>query len=269
MTELILLVVAAAWLAVLIPPMLRSRVENRPNSSVTDFRRQLTKLQHTATPPRGAVRAMGRPLAQSPLSRPVASGRPGQPTLRSGVTRQPSRSELAARGTTSTLPAREVEPVVDAPRFRTHGDPSGGRRRPAAREQRRNAPERAGAYRRPQPPRPPRDEYRPVDDDSAPVGRRAHGDPTGERRRPAAPAKRSSAPRQAAPPRDAAKQRRANVLFVLSIATACSLFLAITTGATVMLYAFVLAVLALTGYVFMLAQSRQRAVSAADDDWFD
>ncbi|MGA9278276.1 hypothetical protein, partial [Ilumatobacter sp.] len=135
MTELILLVVAAAWLAVLIPPMLRSRVENRPNSSVTDFRRQLTKLQHTATPPRGSVRAMGRPLAQSPLSRPVAAGRPGQPTLRSGVTRQPSRSELAARGTTSTMPAR-TEPEVEAPRFRTHGDPTGGRRRPAAREQR-------------------------------------------------------------------------------------------------------------------------------------
>ncbi|WP_040495435.1 hypothetical protein, partial [Ilumatobacter nonamiensis] len=75
MTELILLVVAAAWFAVLIPPMLRSRVENRPNSSVTDFRRQLTKLQHTAAPQRTGVRAIGRPLAASPLSRPVAGGR--------------------------------------------------------------------------------------------------------------------------------------------------------------------------------------------------
>ncbi len=132
MAQLILLVVAAAWLAVLIPPMLRSRVENRPNSSVTDFRRQLTKLQNTATPPRGAVRAMGRPLAQSPLSRPVASGRPGQPQLRSGVTRHATPSELAAQANTATLVEREDT----APRFRSHGDPTGGKRRPAERQPR-------------------------------------------------------------------------------------------------------------------------------------
>ena len=47
MGELVLLVVAAAWAAVLIPPLLRSRIENRPNSSVTDFRRQLNRLQST------------------------------------------------------------------------------------------------------------------------------------------------------------------------------------------------------------------------------
>ena len=132
MAQLILLVVAAAWLAVLIPPMLRSRVENRPNSSVTDFRRQLTKLQNTATPPRGAVRAMGRPLAPSPLVRPAAGGRPGQPQLRSGVTRHSTPSELAAQANVATLP----DLVDEAPRFRSHGDPSGGRRRPAHRQTR-------------------------------------------------------------------------------------------------------------------------------------
>jgi len=266
MTELILLVVAAAWLAVLIPPMLRSRVENRPNSSVTDFRRQLTKLQHTATPPRGAARAMGRPLAQSPLSRPVAGGRPGQPTLRSGVTRQPTKSELAARGTTSTMPARPSEPIGDAPRFRSHGDPSGGERRPAARAPRRGQyerDERAGAFRRPQ--QAPRDERRVVDD-SAPPTRRTHGDVTGERRRPAAPAPRQPA---ATAPRQPAKQRRSNVLFVLAISTACSLFLAVTTGSTVMWYAFVLALLALSGFIYMLAQSRQRAQAAPYDNWLE
>ena len=73
MGELVLLVVAAAWAAVLIPPLLRSRIENRPNSSVTDFRRQLNRLQSTvpnraAGPMRGG---MARPLAQSPLHRPV------------------------------------------------------------------------------------------------------------------------------------------------------------------------------------------------------
>ena len=78
MAQLVLLVVAAAWAAVLIPPMLRSRVENHPNSSVTDFRRQLNTLQSSSTPARGSLRAMGRPLTQSPLQRPAAAGRPGQ-----------------------------------------------------------------------------------------------------------------------------------------------------------------------------------------------
>jgi hypothetical protein len=77
MGQLVLLVVAAAWAAVLVPPLLRSRIENRPNSSVSDFRDQLSSLQR-AMPARGvAMRSMARPLAQSPLSRPAAAGRPG------------------------------------------------------------------------------------------------------------------------------------------------------------------------------------------------
>jgi hypothetical protein len=77
MGQLVLLVVAAAWAAVLVPPLLRSRIENRPNSSVSDFRDQLSSLQR-AMPTRGvAMRSMARPLAQSPLSRPAAAGRPG------------------------------------------------------------------------------------------------------------------------------------------------------------------------------------------------
>ena len=259
MAQLILLVVAAAWLAVLIPPMLRSRVENRPNSSVTDFRRQLTKLQHTATPPRGAVRTMGRPLAQSPLSRPAAAGRPGQPTLRSGVTRQPSKSELAARGNTTTMPGRTVDPAVDGPRFRTHGDPTGGQARPTARQQPRERSgwdDPSGGQRRP---RPARDEYRPVDEEYRESGRRSHGDPTGGQRRPAA----------AAPTRSPAKQRRSNILFVLVISTACTLFLAATTGSTVMLYGFVLAFLALCGFLYLLAQSNQRSGGPSYDNWLD
>ena len=76
MGQLVLLVVAAAWAAVLIPPLLRSRIENRPNSSVSDFRDQLSSLQR-AMPSRGvAMRSMARPLAPSPLSRPAAAGRP-------------------------------------------------------------------------------------------------------------------------------------------------------------------------------------------------
>ena len=57
----------AAWAAVLLPPLLRSRVDSRPNSSVTDFRKQLATLQRTV-PARGAapMRSMARPLAPSP-----------------------------------------------------------------------------------------------------------------------------------------------------------------------------------------------------------
>jgi hypothetical protein len=83
MGQLVLLVVAAAWAAVLVPPLLRSRVENRPNSSVTDFRRQLNRLQSTVPSRASAsMRSAGRPLAPSPLQRPAAPGRPGVPAKR-------------------------------------------------------------------------------------------------------------------------------------------------------------------------------------------
>ncbi|BAN01423.1 hypothetical protein [Ilumatobacter coccineus] len=232
MAQLILLVVAAAWLAVLIPPMLRSRVENRPNSSVTDFRRQLTKLQNTATPPRGAVRAMGRPLAQSPLHRPAAAGRPNQPVLRSGVTRHAAPSEIAARtaapamSPTAPAPRRTADRTGEQPRYRSHGDPTGGQRRPAA--------PRHGA------------------------SHRGHGAPTRPTERPV----------RASGAAADARRRRSNVLFVLVVTTACTLFLAATTSSTVMLYLFALSFLGLCGYVYLLAQLRERS-NAGYDGWID
>ena len=126
MGELVLLVVAAAWAAVLIPPLLRSRIENRPNSSVTDFRRKLNKLQG-AVPHRagGSMRAMARPLAQSPLQRPAAGGRPGQQPAqlrRNGVGRSHGGQSTSRAGTGTQL--------REAPRGRTHGDSTGGQPRP-------------------------------------------------------------------------------------------------------------------------------------------
>ena len=59
-------------------------------------------------------------------------------------------------------------------------------------------------------------------------------------------------------PRNDVKRRRSNVLFVLVIATACSMFLAATTGSTALLYVFALSFLSLCGYVYLLAQLRQR-----------
>ena len=125
MGELVLLVVAAAWAAVLIPPLLRSRIENRPNSSVTDFRRQLNRLQSTV-PNRasGSMRGgMARPLAQSPLHRPAAAGRPG---MRSAELRRSGTRTHGGRGGTATATA----PREAAPRRRCHGDPTGGSPRP-------------------------------------------------------------------------------------------------------------------------------------------
>jgi hypothetical protein len=84
MSNLILLLVGAAWAAVLVPPLVRSRLRNSPATSVSQFRRQLTTLQRDGRPgarprqvPIGsfrtplrdaarpfapAARAMGRPL---------------------------------------------------------------------------------------------------------------------------------------------------------------------------------------------------------------
>jgi hypothetical protein len=199
MAQLVLLVVAAAWAAVLIPPMLRSRVDNHPNSSVTDFRRQLNTLQSTSTPPRGSLRGMGRPLAQSPLHRPAAAGRPGQ-----HLHRQAS-----------------VHPGASAPHH-------------------------AAAGQRPQQQGP--------SVSSSGQQLRSHGDPTGGQHRP----HRQTRMARPSDPRNDVRRRRSNVLFALVVATACSMFLAATTGSTVLIYVFALAFLALCGYVYLLAQLRQR-----------
>lgn len=102
MQSFVLLAVAAVWLAVIVPPLLRSRVENRPNSSVTDFRRQLSTLQR-AVPTRTMVpmRGMARQLAQSPQQQQRQQqrshsmhGSPGD-VRRSAVLEQHYRDETA------------------------------------------------------------------------------------------------------------------------------------------------------------------------------
>ena len=218
MAQLVLLVVAAAWAAVLLPPMLRSRVENRPNSSVTDFRRQLNKLQSTATPPRGTIRAMGRPLAQSPLQRPAAGGRPGHAHHRQAAVHAspapPARTRSSA-GKSGSRPAEQRAPRNGA-KLRTHGDSTGGHDRPHRQTHMDRPPENSAAH-----------------------------------------------------PRVAVKRRRSNVLFLLVITTACTLFLAGTTSSTVLLYVFALSFLALCGYVYLLAQLRQRDAAGWNDGWLD
>ena len=67
MGKIILLVIVAAWGAVLVPPLLRGRQDSRPGSSVMDFRRQLNTLQRSDSLRHGSpMRSMSRPLAPSP-----------------------------------------------------------------------------------------------------------------------------------------------------------------------------------------------------------
>src|SRR6056297_1294676 len=228
MAQLVLLVVAAAWAAVLLPPMLRSRVENRPNSSVTDFRRQLDKLQHTAGPRPGA-RAMGRPLAPTGLGRQARPVRPERPAMRSGVT--VPQSVDVDRHPLERVDPRFLEQEPDRQRggrHRSHGDPTGAHRRPEA--MREPAPQRPAERRN---------------------DHRQH-----------------TAPRGMGRPVDTARRRRTNVMVMLVAVTACTLFLAATTGSSAMFYAFALSFLALMGFIYLLAQVNQRAVRH-DDGWFD
>ncbi len=68
MNKLVLLVIGAAWAAVLLPPLLRSRLEGRPGSSIMSFRRQLTTLQRTMPGTGIQMRQMARPLVGSPYA---------------------------------------------------------------------------------------------------------------------------------------------------------------------------------------------------------
>jgi hypothetical protein len=240
MGELVLLVIAAAWAAVLIPPLLRNRIENRPNSSVTDFRRQLNKLQSTVPSRAGApMRGMARPLAQSPLQRPAAAGRPGmqQAQLRRGA----GGRTHGNRSQQSVVRERE-----QAPRRRAHGDTTGGQRRPQHRDEPRRHGDPTGGQRRPQ----YRDEPR------------RHGDPTGGQRRP-----QYRDDQRPAASTDLIRRRRSNVLFMLVVAVASTLFLAATTQEPAMLYVFAAAFLGLCGYAFMLSQARQRESTSWPSDW--
>jgi hypothetical protein len=84
---LVLLVLAAVWAAVLIPPALRARQEGRPSDSISNFRRQLAVLRRTG--PRTSRGSSG-----DHWNRPYA---PPPPTLAT-VSRLPTAQNLAGRG---------------------------------------------------------------------------------------------------------------------------------------------------------------------------
>jgi len=186
MPQIVLLAVAAAWAAVLIPPLLRSRVENRPNSSVTDFRRQLSTLQRTVpTRTMVPVRSMGRPLAQTPQQRPAVHGHPGQ-------VRRAAHPGQAAYGSLERRPATGQHPHH----------------------------------------------------------RQLHMHRVSQR--------------------ELMRRRRMNVLFVLGLTVAVTMFLAATTKSNAMVYAFAVSFVALCGYCYKLVQLRSLELDRQYDDrhWF-
>jgi hypothetical protein len=88
MSKLILIIVGAAWLAVLLPPMVRAKLHGSPSNSVSNFRRQLNSLESSGgRSQQGQLRNMARPLAPSQQYR-SATARNSRP--------QPSRQQQGA-----------------------------------------------------------------------------------------------------------------------------------------------------------------------------
>lgn len=179
MSKLILLIVAAAWMAVLLPPLVRSRLDGGSASSVSDFRRQLSTLQRAQAPhPYAPMRAMSRPLAPAP----ARQGRRPAPTP-------------APRGPRLVASDGVLEP--DARHRRSHHTASLPRHHVAAET----------AY---------------------------------------------------LSPREVVRRRRVNVLYGLVASNAVTLFLAFTTGSSLMVYAFSAVFLGLAGYCYVLVQIRNQ-----------
>jgi hypothetical protein len=187
MQPVVLLAVAAVWAAVIIPPLLRSRVENRPNSSVTDFRRQLSTLQR-AVPTRTMVpiRGMARPLTQAPQAHRM-HGHPGQ-----------------VRRTAASAPREQMQSAT-------------------------------------------------LD------------------RRPGAASHHKQMHLHRVSQREMVRRRRANVLFMLVVTVGITGFLAATTKATPMVYAFAISFISLCGYCYKLVQIRSLETDRqyGEQTWFN
>jgi hypothetical protein len=65
---LVLVILAAIWAAVLLPPFLQSRSENRPADSISTFRNQLHVLERRST---GTSVGSGRPASVRPTGSPM------------------------------------------------------------------------------------------------------------------------------------------------------------------------------------------------------
>ena len=79
MTPLIVVILAVAWIVVLVPPLLRSRSDGRPSTSIGSFRQQLATLSLTGPDRRGVVRPLNRPMGvPRGAARHAGTGYPGR-----------------------------------------------------------------------------------------------------------------------------------------------------------------------------------------------
>jgi hypothetical protein len=80
-TVLVLVILAAIWAAVLLPPYLQNRRETRPGDSIATFRTQLSVLERTT--PGGRASSLGRydshDRVELPRYAPLAAARPAGP----------------------------------------------------------------------------------------------------------------------------------------------------------------------------------------------
>ena len=73
---MVVVILAAMWVLVLVPPLLRSRSEGRPSTSVGSFRQQLATLSRTGPDPR-AARALQRSVVSMHAAERRAADRNG------------------------------------------------------------------------------------------------------------------------------------------------------------------------------------------------
>ena len=71
---MVLLILAALWAALLVPPYLRNRAENRPADSIGDFRHQLRVLQRTGPSSVAPANRLWGPSPSVPPYAPYAAG---------------------------------------------------------------------------------------------------------------------------------------------------------------------------------------------------
>jgi hypothetical protein len=232
MRSVILLVVGAAWVAVLLPPLLRSRLENRPGSSIDSFQSRLSSLQRSV--PSAGVRSMARPLAGSHRTetrytvRPVdvryAPQRVGSMSQRVGQRSSATGYSSGYRSTLTSPPRPEIrgqgirDRSVHQFEQRSHQSPQGLQRR---------------------------DETQLISRQQAAAGTR----------------QRQVAPRQQ---RGTVKQRRQNILFSLVLMTSLSGLFVAAAGSAASKAMLALSACALVGYSCMVAQVRRAELGHED-----
>jgi hypothetical protein len=93
MSKLILIIVGAAWMAVLLPPLVRAKLNGSPANSVTQFRRQLNSLENAGGMPRNLVRPLA-PTGQRRVQQTrMPRGAHRAPMYRSAVEMQRQRRQ--------------------------------------------------------------------------------------------------------------------------------------------------------------------------------